>query len=164
MGNIIESNTSKTHIEKSAKKNIAEILVKLSLAYPSQLKNFNSDEIKIINELWNEIFIGVSPEILHEAVIRFIKEDRKGFFPAPGQIMGYVEEVIAEYEYKEACYLSEQQIKVMNEIKKLRDNGEDYSSCIYCTQANECTHPNKTYGNIYCFDIKNTECLNYRSR
>ena len=77
---------------------IAGALFILNTAYPAVTKNFSDDDIKELTALWNTIFCDIEPEILNEAVIRFVKNDRKGFFPAPGQVMGHVEQIAAERE------------------------------------------------------------------
>jgi len=80
---------------------ISAELAKLRFAYPTQARNFKQEEADIIQALWSEVFAGVDPVILHEAVIRFIKTDRKAFFPSPGQIMGVVEDIKKERYWRE---------------------------------------------------------------
>jgi hypothetical protein len=77
---------------------IAAELLRLRRAYPTQARNFSEEEARATGELWAEIFAGVDPVLLHEAVLRFIVTDRKGYFPAPGQIAGCVERIAAERE------------------------------------------------------------------
>ena len=77
---------------------VAAELYKLRIAYPAQARNFKPEEVAATNALWVEIFEGVEPQVLHEAVKRFITTDRKGFFPAPGQVAGFVEQIMKERE------------------------------------------------------------------
>jgi hypothetical protein len=41
-----------------------------------------------------EVFAGIDHVTLREAITQFIKTDRGSFFPAPGQVMGIVEQLI----------------------------------------------------------------------
>ncbi len=98
---------------------IASVLAILQVAYPTQARNFTQGEIQTTCTLWGEIFGRVHPNLLHEAVKRFIQEDRKGFFPAPGQIVGYVEEIINQISSTEEMERNQQEIKrLLEELGK----------------------------------------------
>jgi hypothetical protein len=80
---------------------IAAELLRLQVAYPAQSRKFAPEEIRATNALWKEIFAGVDPRVFHEAVTRFIRDDRKAFFPSPGQISGFVEKILQEIKDEE---------------------------------------------------------------
>jgi len=99
--------------ENQAKQNAlirAEVKV-LRTAYMVQTKNMSNDDLAAIEKLWKETFACVDPFILHEAVMRFIKKDRKGFFPAPGLIIGYIEEIVSEIKWRQIELLERQRME-----------------------------------------------------
>jgi hypothetical protein len=75
---------------------VAAEILRLRVAYPTQARSFSAEEVAATNALWAEIFAGVDPDLLREAVMRFIVADRKGYFPAPGQIVGAIEQIVVE--------------------------------------------------------------------
>jgi hypothetical protein len=76
---------------------IAAGLYRLRLAFPMQARSFTDEEAAATNKLWRDIFIALHPRVFHEAVMRFIVTDRKGFFPSPGQVVGIVEDMVTAY-------------------------------------------------------------------
>ena len=82
--------------------------------------------------LWLEIFVAIEPGIFHDAIMRFVAADRKGFFPSPGQIMGIVENIQAERERQTA----EERIKIhaayLRQLQQRVDSGENCSTCKFC--------------------------------
>lgn len=95
-----EAQTLPAHVPSADKVIIDQIiageLAKLQVAYPSQIRNYSPEEVAATCALWTEIFGRVHPQVFHEAVQRFILNDRKGFFPTPGQVVKYVEDIIKE--------------------------------------------------------------------
>ena len=164
MSDIEKTNTGKMEQLKNKPQVISGLLLKLNLAYPAQSRSFTADEVKALNTLWNEIFEKVPNDILSEAVRRFISGDRKGYFPSPGQIMGYVEEIDAEIIAKKRRLKFEKIAKTIKEIEKARENGENYTTCVYSTPANECACPRMTDERIYCVDIHSVDCLSYQRK
>lgn len=89
-------------------------LLILQTAFPTVVRNYDEYEVQALQQLWYDIFKNVPEQLMREAVKRFIINDRKGFFPSPGQIVGYIEQIVAEqkeaemlrgileYEYEEA--------------------------------------------------------------
>lgn len=75
---------------------IAGELARLQTAYPTQARNYSQTEVEVTCALWADIFGRIHPQVFHEAVDRFILNDRKGFFPTPGQVVKYVEDIISE--------------------------------------------------------------------
>ncbi len=69
-------------------------LMVLSTAFPTIVRNFDEYEFKATQELWYGIFKNVPEELLQEAVMRYIINERKGFFPSPGQIIGIMTEIV----------------------------------------------------------------------
>ena len=107
-------------------------LLKLRTAFPTQARNCSEKEHDMLIALWLEIFIAIEPSIFHEAIMRFVAADRKGFFPSPGQIMGIVEDIQAERERQ----ATEERIKThaayLRQIQQRIDNGENCSTCKFC--------------------------------
>jgi hypothetical protein len=89
-------------------------LLVLQTAFPTIVRNYDEYEVQALQQLWYDIFKNVPEQLMREAIKRFIINDRKGFFPSPGQIVGYIEQIVAEqkeaemlrgileYEYEEA--------------------------------------------------------------
>lgn len=77
---------------------IAGVIATIQLAYPVQMRNYSKEEVFATCRLWRELFGRVHPQLLYEATMRFIKTDRKGFPPVPGQIKGHIEKIIGEIE------------------------------------------------------------------
>ena len=120
---------------------IAAELFKLRTAYPAQARNFKDEEVSAINALWQEVFAGVAPVVLHEAVRRFIITDRKAFFPSPGQIVGFVEQIMAEQKAEETRIAYEEHIAQLREHQNRIKNGENCSTCRFCV----CREKEKTW-------------------
>jgi len=80
---------------------VAVSIFKLRTAFHTQARNFRESEIDALNALWLETFSNFRPEDIQEAVLRFIKDDRKGFFPSPGQVEGFVEQIVKERKAQE---------------------------------------------------------------
>jgi hypothetical protein len=111
---------------------IAAELYKLRIAYPAQSRNFSDAEAKATNALWSEIFAGAPPDVLREAVTRFIITDRKGFFPSPGQIAGAAEQIIKE---RGAAAERERTVAELREYyrrNRLIKRGFNCGNCAYC--------------------------------
>lgn len=92
---------------KWVEESIAGVIATIQLAYPVQMRNYSKEEVFATCKLWRELFGRVHPQLLYEATMRFIKTDRKGFPPVPGQIIGYIENIIGEIkesEHREQSY------------------------------------------------------------
>ena len=107
-------------------------LLTLRTAYPTQARNYSDREHDMLSALWLEIFAEIPPDIINEAIMRFIAADRKGFFPAPGQIMGVVEDIINEREKQAEAERSERHYAYLSELQRRIDGGENCSSCRFC--------------------------------
>ena len=118
-------------------------LLKLRTAFPSQTRNYSDREHDMLMALWLEIFIAIESGIFHEAIMRFVATDRKGFFPSPGQVMGIVEDIQAERERQ----ATEERIKThaayLRQIQQRVGNGENCSTCKFCEHRN-------TEGQLFC--------------
>ena len=112
-------------------------LLTLRTAFPTQARNYSDREHDMLMALWFEIFAEVEPGILREAIMRFISTDRKGFFPAPGQVMGIVEEIITERKKQEKAERTERHIAYLRALQKRIDNGENCSTCKFCVCRKE---------------------------
>ncbi len=73
-------------------------LLVLQTAFPAVVRNYDEYEFQALQNLWYDIFKNVPEQLMREAVKRFIINERKGFFPSPGQIIGYIEQIVAEQE------------------------------------------------------------------
>ena len=73
-------------------------LMVLSTAFPTVVRNFDPYEFKATQELWYSIFKNVPEELFQEAVKKYIINERKGFFPSPGQIIGIITEIVKKRE------------------------------------------------------------------
>jgi len=107
-------------------------LLMLRTAFPTQTRNYSDREHDMLMALWLEIFVAIEPGIFHDAIMRFVAADRKGFFPSPGQIMGIVENIQAERERQTA----EERIKIhaayLRQLQQRVDSGENCSTCKFC--------------------------------
>jgi hypothetical protein len=107
-------------------------LLTLRTAFPTQARNYSDREHDMLTALWLEIFAEVERGILNEAIMRFVAADRKGFFPSPGQVMGFVEEIIKEREKR----AKEESMKIhaayLRQLQQRIDNGENCSTCRFC--------------------------------
>jgi len=91
-------------------------LFKLRTAYPSQTRNYSVLENDALTALWLETFASTDIQFLPEAIDQFIKQDKKGFFPSPGQILDFAEKAKnahfwAEAEQKERLFLMSKESK-----------------------------------------------------
>ena len=114
-------------------------LLTLRTAFPTQARNYSDGEFDMLTALWLEIFAEVESGILHEAVIRFITTDRKGFFPSPGQIMGIVEEIQAECQERIEKERRDRHSDYLRQIQRRIDGGENCSTCCFCVKRMEKT-------------------------
>lgn len=78
----------------------AQLLI-LQTAYPTIVRNYDQYEFQALQNLWYDIFKNIPEQLLKEAIKRFIINDRKGFFPSPGQIIGYIEQIVYEKKFNE---------------------------------------------------------------
>lgn len=113
----------------------AQLLV-LQTAFPAVVRNFDKYEFQALQSLWYDIFKNVPEDITREAIRRFIINDRKGFFPSPGQIVQYVEQIADEQETarkeKEFVEMVEAQRKAYEKERQLIAAGETCANCRYC--------------------------------
>jgi hypothetical protein len=110
---------------------ISGALALLRTAYPTQARSFSSQERQATTALWQDMFRGVAPQTMTEAVTRFIASDRKAFFPAPGQIMGCIEQIIAEQQAEADRIAGEAQLAKIYETARLIESGEHCGTCIF---------------------------------
>ena len=82
-------------------KSVTKCLFRLRTAFPVQSRNFDEIETEALTALWLEFFADIKPEILESAVNLYIKRNRTGFFPSLGQIVGFVEQIMAEGEARQ---------------------------------------------------------------
>ena len=111
---------------------IAAELYTLRMAYPVKARKFTEREVSRTNELWAEIFVGVDLRLLHKAIVRFIATDRKAFFPSPGQIIGVLEDIVAEEEAERKRIAAEIHWAGVAEIEQRIAQGENCSTCLFC--------------------------------
>lgn len=131
----IAAQTINAVTEKQRKEQEALIKIELAVlrtAYPTQARNFSAAEVQATTNLWFEIFAKVPAQLLHEAIKRFIINDRKGFFPTPGQIIGFIEQIVVKHEAAQ----KEQEMLENQQRWRERDRrvkiGENCSTCRFC--------------------------------
>ena len=130
-------------------------LLTLRTAFPTQARNYSDREHDMLMALWLEIFAEVEPGILREAIMRFISTDRKGFFPAPGQIMGIVEDIIAERERQAEAERTERHYAYLREQQRRIDGGENCSTCKFCVcRVEKSFWSNQPEDKLYCQNPK----------
>lgn len=131
---------------------IAAELFTLRMAYPVQARKFTEREVGRTNELWAEIFAGVDLKLLHQAIIRFIATDRKAFFPSPGQIIGVLEDIMAEEKAEQNRICTERHWARVAEMERRIANGENCSTCRFCdhrqVQAKRGIFGNHSHGSV----------------
>lgn len=76
-------------------------LMVLSTAFPTVVRNYDDYEVKAMQELWYSIFKNVPEELFQEGIKRYIINDRKGFFPSPGQIVGIIVDIVEKRKWEE---------------------------------------------------------------
>lgn len=132
---------------------ISEQLLVLQTAFPTIVRNYDEYEVQALQQLWYDIFKHVPEQLMREAIKRFIINDRKGFFPSPGQIVGYIEQIVAEQKEAELmkCILERQE--AIWEYDRLVEKGENCTNCEFCRRETEC-------GREYMF-CTNAESINY---
>ncbi|MCL1861987.1 MAG: replicative helicase loader/inhibitor [Defluviitaleaceae bacterium] len=127
-------------------------LLKLRTAFPTQTRNYSDREHDMLMALWLEIFVAIEPGIFHEAIMRFVAADRKGFFPSLGQIMGIIEDIQTERERQ----ATEERIKThaayLRQTQQRIDSGENCSTCKFCDHRDTPQKPGsaKTEVQLYC--------------
>jgi len=107
-------------------------LLKLRTAFPTQTRNYSDKEHDMLMALWLEIFVAIESGIFHEAIMRFVATDRKGFFPSPGQIMGIVADIKTERKWQAEEERAEAEAIRWQQIQQCIDNGENCSTCKFC--------------------------------
>lgn len=107
-------------------------LLALQTAFPTIVRNYDQHEFEALQNLWYDIFKNVPEQLMNEAIKRFIIADRKGFFPSPGQIIGYIEQIVEE---QQAAEERQKMLEYQEEMRKQHDliyAGERCENCIYC--------------------------------
>jgi hypothetical protein len=121
-------------------------LAVLATAFPTVVRGYDASEHKAMKALWHGIFRNIPQEVLREAILRFIINDRKGFFPAPGQIVGYVEQIAAEHKAERDRIAHEAHMTMLREIDRRIKAGENCSTCRFCEHRREKpSHHDKNY-------------------
>lgn len=118
----------------------AEVSISLMHAkagYFNQCRNLSDSEYDMLAATWLEMFAPIERGILHEAVMRFIRADFKGFFPTPGQVMGFVEEILEERRRKARTEAFERECERLEAHNRRVQNGENCSTCQYCQARTE---------------------------
>jgi len=104
-------------------------LLMLRTAFPTQARNYSDREHDMLMALWLEIFVATEPGIFHDAIMRFVAADRRGFFPSPGQIMGIVEDIQAERERQATDERIKTHAAYLRQLQQRVDSGENCSTC-----------------------------------
>jgi hypothetical protein len=118
-------------------KQLKTCLAVLQTAFPTVVRNYTTQEYEAMCSLWGEIFGNVPQEIFREAIKRFVIADRKGFFPTPGQIVEFVEQIIGERKAEDERIALERHWAAVLENERLIENGEHCGTCRYCEHTKE---------------------------
>ena len=117
----------------------AQLLV-LQTAFPTVVRGYDQMEFKALQSLWYDVFKNVPEELMSEAIRRFIINDRKGFFPSPGQIVGYIEQIVNEQNVQrwreELMREQERQRAAEEEDERALAAGIKCENCLYCRHEN----------------------------
>ena len=133
---------------------ISNQLFVLQTAYPTVVRNYTQEEYQALRGLWYDIFKNVPEPLMKEAIKRFIINDRKGFFPSPGQIIGCIEQIVKEQrEAEETRKLIEHQRKLW-EHRRLVEAGENCANCEFCRSETDTSR-------LFC---TNPKSINYEAR
>ena len=127
-------------------------LLKLRIAFPTQTRNYSAKEHDMLMALWFEMFVGVEKGMLNDAIMRFIRSDRQGYFPSPGQIIGIIANMQAENEQKEKQERYENHIAELRQRQQRIDNGENCSTCQFCEHRDVTSKrdSDKTEAKLFC--------------
>ncbi len=128
-------------------------LLVLQTAFPTVVRNYDEYEVQALQQLWYDIFKNVPEQLMREAIKRFIINDRKGFFPSPGQIVGYIEQIVAEQKEAEMIRSMHECQEAVREYDRLVKKGENCANCMFCRRKTE-------FGSEKMF-CKNAESINY---
>ncbi|GHU57684.1 hypothetical protein AGMMS49975_23630 [Clostridia bacterium] len=111
---------------------LKECLAVLQTAFPTVVRGYNDAEYDAMVKLWGNIFRNVPQDILQEAILRFIINDRKGFFPTPGQIVGHAQQIIAEQKAEKDRIAFEIRWSKICAEDELIAKGEHCGTCKFC--------------------------------
>lgn len=126
-------------------------LLVLQTAFPTVVRNYDEYEVQALQQLWYDIFKNVPEQLLREAIKRFIINDRKGFFPSPGQIVGYIEQIVTEQKEAEMVRSMLECQEAMAEYYRLVKNGKNCANCKSCRHEQDGEK-------LFC---ENAESINY---
>lgn len=104
-------------------------LLVLQTAFPTVVRNYDPMEFAALRQLWYDIFKNVPEQLMKEAIRRFIINDRKGFFPSPGQIVGCIESIVQEQETQEMLRRNREHFERVDRYERLVKAGENCSNC-----------------------------------
>ena len=138
-------------------------LLSLRTAFPAQARNYSGMEHDMLTALWLEIFAGIKPGMLQEAIMRFVATDRKGFFPSPGQVMGIVEDMQAERDRLEDEERNRKHCEHLREVKRRIESGENCLTCRFCEcrEAENKPDSGKHQPRLFC---QNPQSYKYEGR
>lgn len=112
-------------------------LLALQTAFPTIVRNYDQHEFEALQSLWYDIFKNVPEQLMNEAIKRFIINDRKGFFPSPGQIVGCIEEIVKEQQAAEKRRRMIEHQAMLREYDRLVKAGENCFNCEFCRHEAE---------------------------
>lgn len=127
-------------------------LLVLQTAFPTVVRNYDQREFEALQRLWYDIFKNVPEQLMKEAIKRFIINDRKGFFPSPGQIVGYIEQIVKEQQAAEKKRRMLEHQAMLREYDRLVKAGENCANCEFCR---------KEAKSLFC---TNERSINYEMR
>lgn len=120
-------------------------LLVLQTAFPTIVRNYDQFEFQAMQKLWYDIFKNVPEQLMQEAIKRFIINDRKGFFPSPGQIVGYIEQIAQEQKEAEEERRMIERLEKILEYDNLVKKGENCANCKFCRQETDRLNDKKMF-------------------
>ena len=151
------------------KEKLNEMLLVLQTAFPTVVRGYDQMEFKNLQSLWYDVFKNVPEELMSEAIRRFIINDRKGFFPSPGQIVGYIEQIVNEQNAQrwreDLMREQEQQRAAEKEDERALAAGIKCENCLYCRHVNALQMVDTYTGKVIAeLEPKRYFCTNPNSR
>ncbi|MDR0936627.1 MAG: hypothetical protein LBM98_08110 [Oscillospiraceae bacterium] len=101
-------------------------------AYPAHAGKFSTKEACEAHiALWSEVFAGVEPEVLREAVVIFIANNKTSFWPSPGQIGVEVKKLLRKSNG------AAQAFSELQRLDRILENMEKVKTCETCDLASK---------------------------
>lgn len=88
----------------------AKVIGVVMASYPTHYKGFSPETINNLVNAWSLILCEYSYERVNKGLMRYLKSDKAGFPPSPGQIIDKMPSVYEDY-FKELAEIENDNIK-----------------------------------------------------